>query len=56
MPGLSQPTPANGTPACPKCGAAMEKRTGKSGPLAGREFWGCSSFPRCHGMLPAATG
>lgn len=54
MPGLAQPAAA-ANPVCPRCGAAMEKRTGKSGPLAGREFWGCSSFPRCHGMLPTAT-
>ncbi len=30
----------------------MVPRTGKSGPLAGKDFWGCSSFPRCHGLLP----
>ncbi len=39
-------------PACPRCGAPMVPRTGKSGPLAGKDFWGCSSFPRCHGLLP----
>jgi hypothetical protein len=54
QPSLAPPAPAAGNPACPKCGAAMEKRTGKSGPLAGKDFWGCSSFPRCHGMLPVA--
>ena len=43
-------------PACPKCGAPMVPRTGKSGPLAGKDFWGCSTFPRCHGLLsPAET-
>lgn len=41
-------------PACPKCGAPMVPRTGKSGPLAGKDFWGCSTFPRCHGLLPKA--
>lgn len=43
---------AGAAPACPKCGAGMVLRTGKSGPLAGKEFWGCSTFPRCHGLLP----
>lgn len=43
---------AAGAPVCPRCGAGMVPRTGKSGPLAGKEFWGCSTFPRCHGLLP----
>jgi very-short-patch-repair endonuclease len=41
-------------PSCPKCGAVMVPRTGMSGPLAGKEFWGCSTFPRCHGLLAPA--
>lgn len=32
---------------CPKCGKPMLRRTAKSGPNAGEEFWGCSAFPRC---------
>ncbi|MGY2167139.1 NERD domain-containing protein [Pseudomonas gingeri] len=32
---------------CPKCGNPLVIRTVKSGPTAGKEFWGCSVFPRC---------
>ena len=37
-------------PACPKCGAPMLRREGKSGALAGKAFWGCSNFPKCRGI------
>ena len=37
-------------PSCPKCGAPMVRREGKSGALAGKAFWGCSNFPRCRGL------
>lgn len=40
-------------PTCPKCSAPMVKRTAKAGDDAGREFWGCSKFPSCRGMLAA---
>ena len=36
-------------PLCPQCGDLMVKRTERSGPNAGREFWGCPAFPRCRG-------
>ena len=32
---------------CPQCGSAMALRTAKSGANAGKQFWGCSTFPRC---------
>ena len=32
---------------CPKCGSAMLKRTSKRGANTGKQFWGCSAFPRC---------
>ncbi len=35
------------TTVCPKCGGSLVKRTAKSGEYAGREFFGCSNFPRC---------
>jgi hypothetical protein len=38
---------------CPKCGKEMKLRTAKSGPNPGGQFWGCSSYPRCIGLLPA---
>ncbi len=35
---------------CPKCAAAMVRRTIKTGSKAGEEFWGCSAFPVCSGV------
>ncbi|TCS36412.1 NERD domain-containing protein [Reinekea marinisedimentorum] len=32
---------------CPKCGSSMVLRTVKRGENAGKEFWGCSGFPKC---------
>jgi hypothetical protein len=32
---------------CPKCEQLMQVRTAKTGPNAGRQFWGCCSFPAC---------
>ncbi len=39
-------------PACPRCGSAMVKRVAKSGAHAGREFWGCVSYPKCRAVRP----
>ncbi|WP_191490013.1 nuclease-related domain-containing protein [Pseudomonas sp. FEN] len=35
---------------CPKCGSALVIRTVSSGPKAGQQFWGCSTFPKCRVM------
>lgn len=32
---------------CPKCGAKMVKRKATKGANAGKEFYGCSNFPKC---------
>jgi len=40
------------TPGCPKCGAEMKKRVARQGSNAGNEFWGCSGYPACKGVLP----
>ena len=40
-------------PSCPRCGSAMAKRVAKKGASAGKSFWGCTTYPRCHGTLPA---
>lgn len=32
---------------CARCGSPMVLRTAKQGPNAGRQFWGCSTFPQC---------
>ncbi|NOQ93406.1 MAG: nuclease [Methylophaga sp.] len=36
---------------CPKCGAAMIMRNVKKGQHSGNKFWGCSSFPKCRGIV-----
>lgn len=41
----------NTEPRCPKCGARMKKRVARKGPFAGNEFWGCSNYPRCKGII-----
>lgn len=38
-------------PNCPKCDRPMVRRTARRGANAGREFWGCTEFPRCRGIL-----
>lgn len=40
------------SPSCPKCGAEMKKRVARQGSNAGNEFWGCSAYPACKGILP----
>ena len=51
----SNPTnPSNPTdqiPACPECGALMVLRTAKTGKNAGKQFWGCSDYPGCKGVV-----
>ena len=37
---------------CPKCQSVMVVRTTKQGLSAGRQFWGCSTFPRCRFKMP----
>lgn len=36
---------------CPKCGSVMIKRVASKGVNAGREFYGCSRFPKCRGIM-----
>lgn len=43
---------AAGAPVCPKCGKPMLKRMQRKGAGQGREFWGCSDYPRCNGLRP----
>ena len=53
----ANPTPAivtGATPLCPKCGAAMMLRTAKKGSNAGQQFWGCSQYPKCRGVVNSA--
>lgn len=36
---------------CPKCGAVMVLRKAFKGPNAGKEFYGCSNYPRCRSII-----
>jgi restriction system protein len=33
--------------ACPKCGSPMILRTARNGDNQGKQFWGCTRFPKC---------
>lgn len=41
----------SGKQTCPKCGSEMLKRSAKSGTNVGKEFLGCTQFPRCRGIV-----
>lgn len=45
-----------GSPQCPQCGKPMLRRTQLKGQMQGREFWGCSDYPRCRGIRPIEKG
>lgn len=38
-------------PTCPICGAPMVMRTAKRGVRAGLDFFGCSKYPHCRGVV-----
>ena len=42
----------SGSPICPQCGKPMIKRMQRKGQQQGREFWGCSDYPKCNGLRP----
>ena len=41
------------SPACPRCGAEMVRRSARRGAHRGSVFWGCPRFPSCRGTRPA---
>ncbi len=43
---------ATSDPSCPKCGSVMIKRTAKQDANSGNTFWGCTTFPKCRGIIP----
>ena len=43
--------PSDQIPACPECSAIMVLRTAKTGKNAGKQFWGCTDYPECKGVL-----
>lgn len=38
-------------PRCPVCRSVMQKRIAKRGSNVGSEFWGCSQYPKCRGIV-----
>lgn len=36
---------------CPKCGAELVLRTARRGASAGKQFYGCSNFPKCRFVM-----
>ncbi len=38
-------------PVCPKCGAPMVLRTARRGEHVGKSFYGCSTYPKCNGIV-----
>ena len=37
---------------CPKCGSEMVLQTATKGLGAGKQFWGCSAYPKCRFTMP----
>lgn len=43
--------PSDHIPDCPQCSKPMVLRTAKTGKNAGNQFWGCSGYPECKGVV-----
>ena len=41
----------NQIPNCPDCSKLMVLRTAKTGRNEGQQFWGCSAYPECKGVV-----
>ena len=48
---LNSRSDVNSVQLCPRCGDEMELRTAKKGANAGKQFWGCTRFPQCRGLV-----
>ena len=50
-PAPAAPPAVSAVPGCPLCQAPMVMREARSGPMAGKRFWGCSTFgqTKCRG-------
>ena len=42
-------------PLCPACGKPMMRRKAKTGPNAGKPFWGCTGYPACKAIQEVKT-
>lgn len=43
--------PSDSIPSCPQCGKPMVLRIAKKGKNEGRQFWGCTGYPDCKGIV-----
>jgi restriction system protein len=43
--------PSDSIPVCPVCGKNMVLRTAQKGKRTGKQFWGCSGYPDCKGLV-----
>lgn len=50
----AQGTSVEGPP-CPLCQQPARRRTAGKGPRAGKEFWGCTSYPDCRGVIDISS-
>ncbi|MDP8204898.1 MAG: topoisomerase DNA-binding C4 zinc finger domain-containing protein [Candidatus Tenebribacter mawsonii] len=41
----------NDMPRCPKCGAEMVLKTARKGKFRGKQFYSCSNYPSCKGII-----
>lgn len=48
---LRASTKADSVPMCPVCGRMMVLRIHRSGPDAGKEYYGCMDSPKCSGVV-----
>lgn len=39
------------SPICPLCSSNLIKGTAKHGKYKGKDFWGCSTYPKCKGII-----
>jgi len=46
-----EPESGDSIPSCPHCGKPMVLRTAKAGINDGKQFWGCSGYPECKGVV-----
>lgn len=46
-----QSDPSSLIPVCPHCGKLMALRTAQKGRSAGKQFWGCTGYPDCKGVV-----
>ncbi|MFC1762871.1 topoisomerase DNA-binding C4 zinc finger domain-containing protein [Planctomycetota bacterium] len=42
---------SNPIPNCPHCGHLMTLRTAKTGKAPDQQFWGCTKYPDCKGIV-----